>query len=106
SKGDEIDEEAIIDQVGLPCFVKANRAGSSFGISKVKQKSELLRAIEHSFKEDEDILIESFLSGTEVSVGAIDYQGEVIALPVTEIVSENEFFDYKAKYLGQSKEIT
>jgi len=106
NKGDEIREDEIIDKVGLPCFVKANKAGSSFGISKVKKKEELLEAIEFSYQEDEEVIIESFLDGTEVSVGVVNYQGEIIALPVTEIISENEFFDYKAKYLGQSQEIT
>lgn len=105
-KGDEIDEEAILEKVGLPCFVKANRGGSSFGISKVKEKNKLSEAIEFSFKEDNEVIIESFLDGTEVSVGVVNYQGEIRALPVTEIVTENEFFDYEAKYLGQSKEIT
>ncbi|MDT0295428.1 D-alanine--D-alanine ligase [Mesonia ostreae] len=106
NKGDEILEDEIIDTVGLPCFVKANKAGSSFGISKVKKKQELLEAIHFSYQEDEEVIIESFLDGTEVSVGVINYNGEIIALPVTEIISENEFFDYKAKYLGQSQEIT
>lgn len=105
-KGDPIDEEAILEKVGLPCFVKANRSGSSFGISKVKEKSELLAAIEHSFSEDDEVLIESFLDGVEVDVGIIRHNGEIFALPVTEIVTENEFFDYNAKYLGESKEIT
>ncbi|PZW39728.1 D-alanine-D-alanine ligase [Mesonia algae] len=106
NKGDNINEKEIINKVGLPCFVKANKAGSSFGISKVKKQEDLLKAIEFSFKEDEEVIIESFLDGIEVSVGVIDYKGEVIALPVTEIISENEFFDYEAKYLGQSQEIT
>jgi len=105
-KGDKIDEEEIINKVGLPCFVKANRSGSSFGISKVKEKSALAEAIKHSFEEDDEILIESFLDGIEVDVGVINYKGEIIALPVTEIVTENEFFDYNAKYLGESQEIT
>lgn len=104
--GDSIVEEDIIKAVGLPCFVKANKAGSSFGVSKVHEKSELLHAIEVAFKEDDEIIIESFLDGTEVSVGVITYQGEVVVLPITEIVSENDFFDYEAKYLGKSKEIT
>lgn len=105
-KGDAIDEEEILNKVGLPCFVKANRSGSSFGISKVKSKSEFQSAIAHSFAEDDEILIESFLDGVEVDVGVIKLNGDIIALPVTEIVSENEFFDYDAKYLGESKEIT
>ena len=105
-KGDAIDEDKIIEKVGLPCFVKANSSGSSFGISKVKQQSDLAAAIEHSFKEGNDIIIESFLDGVEVDVGVIQYNNTIIALPVTEIVTENEFFDYGAKYLGQSEEIT
>lgn len=104
--GDPIDEEAIIKTVGLPCFVKANKAGSSFGITKVKVQSELQKAINTAFKEDDEIIIESFLEGTEVSVGVISYKGETTVLPITEIVSENEFFDYEAKYLGKSQEIT
>lgn len=106
NKGDEIHTEEIIQKVGLPCFVKANRAGSSFGISKVKKKEDLLTAIEFSFREDDEVLIESFLDGIEVSVGVINFKNEVLALPVTQIISENEFFDYDAKYLGKSQEIT
>ena len=105
-KGDEIDPEAIVEKVGLPCFVKANKAGSSFGITKVKNFEEIIPATKFAFKEDNEIIIESFLDGTEVSVGVIMHNGEITALPVTEIVSENEFFDYEAKYLGKSQEIT
>lgn len=104
--GDSIDEDAIIAKVGLPCFVKANKAGSSFGISKVYKKEEFNKALEVAFKEDDEVIIESFLDGTEVSVGVITYKGEVTVLPITEIVSNNDFFDYQAKYLGQSHEIT
>lgn len=104
--GDEVDEDAIIKKVGLPCFVKANRAGSSFGISKVYKKEAFKKALEVAYKEDDEVIIESFLDGTEVSVGVISYQGETKVLPITEIVSENDFFDYKAKYLGESQEIT
>ena len=106
NKGDFIDKKAIIDRVGLPCFVKANKAGSSFGVSKVYTEEELPAAIENAFNEDDEIIIESFLDGTEVSVGVINYKGKVMALPVTEIVSENDFFDYEAKYQGKSQEIT
>ncbi|WP_100610765.1 D-alanine--D-alanine ligase [Confluentibacter lentus] len=104
--GDVIDEDAIINKVGLPCFVKANKAGSSFGVSKVYKKEELQQAIAVSFKEDDEIIIESFLDGKEVSVGVITYKGETKVLPITEIVSENDFFDYEAKYQGKSQEIT
>ncbi len=106
NKGNNIDIDSIIDSVGLPCFVKPNNAGSSFGISKVHTKNEFPAALEKAYKEDSEILIESFLDGTEVSVGVINYKKETIVLPITEIVSENDFFDYEAKYEGKSQEIT
>ncbi|MFM1879413.1 MAG: hypothetical protein RLZZ241_2279, partial [Bacteroidota bacterium] len=105
-KGQEINTESILNRVGLPCFVKANRSGSSFGISLVNEASELHAAIEVAFKEDHQILIESALSGTEISVGVMRYRGAITVLPITELVSENAFFDYEAKYLGKSQEIT
>ncbi|WP_299129894.1 D-alanine--D-alanine ligase [uncultured Winogradskyella sp.] len=104
--GDPIDANAIVDKVGLPCFVKANKAGSSFGVSKVYKKENLNAAIENSFKEDDEIIIEQFLDGVEVSIGVITYKGKTTVLPITEIVSENDFFDYAAKYEGKSQEIT
>ncbi len=104
--GDAIDENVIIEKVGLPCFVKANKAGSSFGITKVHKKEDLQNAIDVAFKEDDEIIIEAFLDGIEVSVGVISYQGKTKVLPITEIVSDNDFFDYEAKYLGKSQEIT
>ncbi|MBC7747073.1 MAG: D-alanine--D-alanine ligase [Methylotenera sp.] len=106
NKGEKIDTNEIVKKVGLPCFVKPNKSGSSFGISKVKTESELPIAIEIAYKEDDEIIIESFLDGTEVSVGVINYKGKITVLPITEIVSENDFFDYEAKYLGKSQEIT
>lgn len=106
NQGDSFDINEIIEKVGLPCFVKPNNAGSSFGISKVNKIEEFNSALETAFKEDSEILIESFLDGTEVSVGVIQYKGNIILLPITEIVSENDFFDYEAKYLGKSQEIT
>lgn len=106
NKGDKIKTDEIVAKVGLPCFVKPNKAGSSFGISKVKTAAELPTAIEIAYKEDNEIIIESFLDGTEVSVGVINYKGIITVLPITEIVSDNDFFDYEAKYLGKSQEIT
>jgi len=106
NQGDEIDEDKIIARVGLPCFVKANKAGSSFGITKVYKKEAFREALDVAFKEDDEVIIESYLDGTEVSVGVITFKGEVKVLPITEIVSNNDFFDYKAKYLGESQEIT
>ncbi|WP_298780486.1 D-alanine--D-alanine ligase [uncultured Polaribacter sp.] len=106
NKGDEINTNKIIDKVGLPCFIKPNNAGSSYGISKAYNKEEILKGIETAYKEDSEILIESFLDGKEVSVGVIQYKEKIRVLPITEIVSENDFFDYEAKYEGKSKEIT
>jgi D-alanine-D-alanine ligase len=106
NKGDNVNAKAIIDRVGLPCFVKANRAGSSFGVTKVHQIEDLQSAIDIAFEHDNELIIESFLDGTEVSVGVLRYKGEVTVLPITEIVSENDFFDYEAKYMGKSEEIT
>jgi D-alanine-D-alanine ligase len=103
---DDIVTDTVIKKVGLPCFVKPNRAGSSFGVSKVYKEENLKNAIEKAYEEDEEIIIESFLDGKEVSVGVIEYHNELIVLPITEIVSENDFFDYEAKYMGKSKEIT
>ena len=106
NKGDVISAEKIIKKVGLPCFIKPNNAGSSFGISKAYNADEIIAGIENAYKEDSEILIESFLDGTEVSVGVIQYQNEIKVLPITEIVTENDFFDYEAKYQGKSQEIT
>ena len=105
-KGDIINVDAIVKKVGLPCFVKPNNAGSSFGISKVKTKNEMILAIEKAYKEDSQILIEAFLDGSEITIGVLNYNGEIKVLPMTEIVTENDFFDYEAKYLGKSEEIT
>ena len=106
NSGDPVDATAIENAVGFPCFVKANKAGSSFGVTKVYSKADLPSAIATAFKEDDELIIESFLEGTEVSVGVIRYKGKVTVLPITEIVTENDFFDYEAKYLGKSQEIT
>ncbi|MCF6214433.1 MAG: D-alanine--D-alanine ligase [Flavobacteriaceae bacterium] len=106
NKGETVDTKAIVKKVGLPCFVKPNQAGSSFGISKVFKETDLPAAIDIAFAEDATVLIESFLEGTEVSVGVIEYKNDVLVLPPTEIVSENDFFDYDAKYNGRSQEIT
>ncbi len=106
NRGDEVNTGQIVKKVGLPCFVKPNRSGSSFGMSKVYEESELTAAVEKAFSEDDELIIESFLDGTEVSVGVIRFQGKTRVLPITEIVSENDFFDYEAKYEGKSQEIT
>jgi len=106
SKGDVISGEEIKAQLGLPFFVKPNQSGSSLGVSKVNDLADFDKALDFAFAEDNDILIESFLKGIEVSVGVLNYKGETKVLGLTEIVSQNDFFDYEAKYLGKSEEIT
>lgn len=105
-KENNIDEQEIIDRVKLPCFVKPNGAGSSFGISKVKKKEDLTKAINSALQHDNKVLIEQFIDGIEISCGVYTNQNDILALPITEIVTENEFFDYQAKYEGKSQEIT
>ena len=103
---DFIDCENIIKKIGIPCFVKANESGSSYGVFKVNKKNELNKAIENAFKYDSEILIESFLDGKEVSVGVMKFKNEIKVFGITELVTENDFFDYEAKYEGKSIEIT
>ena len=106
NKGTLINEDLILATVELPCFVKANRAGSSIGIYKVTTKKELMPSVKKAFEEDSQVIIESALEGREVSVGVASFQGGVHVLPITEIVTDNDFFDYAAKYEGKSQEIT
>jgi D-alanine-D-alanine ligase len=106
-KGDSFDTGEILKKTGLPCFVKPNDSGSSFGVSKVKSKNELQPAIEKAFSESSEVMIESFMQGREVACGVVKTRNKKIVLPVTEIISKNEFFDYEAKYLaGNSQEVT
>jgi D-alanine-D-alanine ligase len=106
TKGDVVDATKIQSELGLPLFVKPNQSGSSLGVSMVSSLDDLPKALDFAFAEDNDILIESYLNGTEVSVGVLNYKGETTVLGITEIVSQNAFFDYEAKYLGKSNEIT
>ena len=106
-KNQEISNNEIIEKVGLPCFVKPNNGGSSFGTSKVNRAEEMEKAIFEAFKEDDEIIIESFVKGTELSCGLLKTGNEEIIFPITEIVSSNDFFDYEAKYTeGKAQEIT
>jgi D-alanine-D-alanine ligase len=101
------DPYSIIMQTGLPCFVKPNDSGSSFGVTKVKTKEELPSAIETAFKESNEVMIEAFMGGREVACGVVKVKRKAVVLPVTEIISKNEFFDYEAKYIpGKSDEVT
>jgi D-alanine-D-alanine ligase len=99
-------EQEIIAQLGLPLFVKPSDSGSSYGISKVNRTEDLAHALDAAFKEGRTVVVESFLKGTEVTCGVYRRKSGIHALPLTEILTDNEFFDYEAKYLGKSNEIT
>lgn len=104
--GAQIDAAALVANLGLPLFVKPSDSGSSYGISKVKSLDEVQKAFEIAFNEGRNVVAEAFLDGTEVTCGVFRSSSALVALPITEIVSETEFFDYAAKYDGKSKEIT
>ena len=105
-KGQPVDEEGIRATVGLPCFVKPNLGGSSFGVTKVKENKQLLPAIEKAFGEAPEVVIESFLDGKEITCGCYKTKSKSVVLPITEVRTHDEFFDYDAKYNGHVDEIT
>ncbi|MDL2212481.1 D-alanine--D-alanine ligase [Bacteroides sp. OttesenSCG-928-N06] len=105
-EGFEILDQEVINKVGLPCFIKPNLGGSSFGVSKVKTAEEIQPAIEKAFAEANEVMIEAFMEGTEVTCGCYKTKNKEVIFPLTEVVSKNEFFDFDAKYNGQSDEIT
>lgn len=106
-KRDTISTENIISVTGLPCFVKPNSNGSSIGITKVKKMEDLLPAIENALQEDDEVLIQEFIPGTEITCGIFEEKGELRILPLTQIISHKEWFDYEAKYTdGLADEIT
>lgn len=104
-KGEPVDLDHLLT-LGLPLFVKPNDNGSSFGVSKVKARDALLPAIEEAFRYSDEVMVEAFMPGREFSNGVLRVNGEVVVLPVTEIIPESEFFDFAAKYEGKSKEVT
>ena len=104
--GQTISEQEVADKIGFPCFVKPNVGGSSFGVTKVKSIEQVQPAIAKAFAEGEEVMIEAFISGTEITCGIYKTKNKTQVLPVTEVVSANEFFDYDAKYKGQVQEIT
>jgi D-alanine-D-alanine ligase len=104
--GDPISENQIVKQVKLPCFVKPTDGGSSFGITKVKKDKELLSAIKKAFENGTEVIVEENIEGREVTCGVFRDNEGIKALPITEILTENEYFDYDAKYHGKSKELT
>jgi D-alanine-D-alanine ligase len=105
-QGQRITDEDVMEKIGLPCFVKPNAGGSSFGVTKVKTREEIQPAIRKAFEEGDEVMIEAFMKGTEVTCGCYKTARENVVFPVTEVVSANEFFDYDAKYKGQVQEIT
>ena len=105
-KGDKVDPDKIISKVGLPCFIKPTDGGSSFGTTKVKTREQIIPAVEEAFKENNEIMIESFMQGIEVTNGYYKTRKHEVKLPVTEVVPKTDFFDYDAKYNGKVEEIT
>ena len=105
-KGDKVDPDKIISKVGLPCFIKPTDGGSSFGTTKVKTRDQIIPAVEEAFKENNEIMIESFMQGIEVTNGYYRTRKREVKLPVTEVVPKTDFFDYDAKYNGKVEEIT
>ena len=105
-KGFEILDEEVINKVGLPCFIKPNAGGSSFGVTKVKTKEDIQPAIEKAFAESDEVMIEAYMQGTEITCGCYKTKDKEVVFPITEVVTSNEFFDYDAKYNGQVDEIT
>ena len=106
-KGEEWNADSLVQEVGLPCFIKPNKAGSSVGVSKVYEKSGIEDAINKAYAEDDEVLVQQFIKGREMACGVFTINGEVEVFPVTEVISKNDFFDYKAKYTeGMASEIT
>jgi len=101
-----VSDDEIEQRIGMPCFVKPAADGSSFGVSKVKDKDQLAPAIRKAMLESSEIMVEQFLDGTEISIGVYKTREKSVVLPATEVVTQNEFFDYDAKYNGQVQEIT
>ena len=104
--GQTVSDEEVAQKIGFPCFVKPNVGGSSFGVTKVKSIEQVQPAIAHAFAEGEEVMIEAFMAGTEITCGVYKTKNKSHVLPITEVVSENEFFDFDAKYKGQVQEIT
>lgn len=97
-KNNPVEPDEILKKINLPAFVKPNQGGSSVGMSKVNQPSEIKKALERAFAEDDEILIEEYIKGRELTCGVFKYKGELMRFPVTEIISKKDFFDFEAKY--------
>ena len=105
-QGQSVSNEDVIEKIGLPCFIKPSLGGSSFGVTKVKTKEQIQPAIMKAFEEAQEVLVEAFMEGTEITCGCYKTKEKSVVFPITEVVSHNEYFDYKAKYDGESDEIT
>ena len=105
-KNQHISDEDVVERIGLPCFIKPNAGGSSFGVTKVKTKDQIQPAIRKAAHESDEVMIEAYMRGTEVTCGCYKTKDKSVVFPVTEVVTSNEFFDYDAKYNGQVEEIT
>ncbi|MEQ1553839.1 MAG: D-alanine--D-alanine ligase [Ferruginibacter sp.] len=105
-KYENINAEQILQQIGLPVFVKPNNGGSSIGMSKVNKAEYLKAALDKAFKEDEQVLVEEFIQGREFTIGVYKTKGKIVTLPMTEVTTKNDFFDFEAKYEGKSEETT
>lgn len=105
-RGQTISDDDVIGKIGLPCFIKPSLGGSSFGVTKVKTRDEIQPAIAKAFDEAQEVVIEAFMDGTELTCGCYKTRQKSVVFPITEVVSHNEYFDYKAKYNGESDEIT
>jgi D-alanine-D-alanine ligase len=103
---DKVNEKDVEDKIGMPCFVKPAADGSSFGVSKVKNADQLAPALRKAFMECDEVMVEQYLKGTEISIGCYKTRDKSVVFPATEVVTTNEFFDYNAKYKGQVQEIT
>lgn len=103
---DLIKEQDVLDRIGIPCFVKPAEDGSSFGVSKVKNIDQLAAALRNAMMESDQVMVEQYLDGTEITVGCYKTAEKSVVFPVTEVVTKNEFFDYNAKYNGEVDEIT
>lgn len=101
-----IEDKDVIEKIGLPCFIKPNASGSSFGVTKVKTADQIQPALKAAFAESDDVMIEAFMDGIELANGCYKTKNKAVVFPITEVVSDNEFFDYNAKYKGEVTEIT
>lgn len=105
-QGQTVSDDDVVEKIGLPCFVKPSLGGSSFGVTKVKSREQIQSAIAKAFEEAQEVVIEAFLDGMEITCGCYKTKQKSVVFPITEVVSHNEYFDYEAKYHGESDEIT